>query len=408
MKPNESNSEPFDALLKTVDLDRDEPNGTFLHQLRERSVRAFVASSLDQRPGPASSSGSESRWRTIMKKKVTRFSVAAAAVIAMLAALHLWGGSLESSAYARIVHELQSARTLTYTISTPSNLGDGQTIQTRCMYKAPGLLRATTASDIVTIMDRGTGKGISLVRPMKTYIELDYRNMPDTPEKDPLEVIARLRALPAKADEVLDDREIDGRMARGFRAVHQDLVTTVWIDSQGKELLRAELEYLNAPGMNAVLTDFHFDHPLDDALFSVTPPAGYSLQTLAADVSDLGEQDFVDFMRIWSGLVKDGTFPPTVNGFQLAQASMEMGRQGKFTASWTEEEKKVFGQSMYRGLMFIGKLSDANHWRYAGVGVVFGTPGTPVFWYRPQGSATYRALYADLTIHNVLPEDLPN
>ncbi len=37
----------------------------------------------------------------------------------------------------------------------------------------------------------------------------------------------------------------------------------------------------------------------------------------------------------------------------------------------------------------------------------YGDAQTPIFWYQPSGSATYRAIYGDLSIKDVTPENLP-
>ena len=102
--------------------------------------------------------------------------------------------------------------------------------------------------------------------------------IPDNPANDPLETVARLRELPARADKVPEARYINGRLADGYQVVTHDLVTTVWIDTgDSRELVRVEQEYANMPNMNIVLMDFEFDRNVDDAVFSLTPPEGYNL-----------------------------------------------------------------------------------------------------------------------------------
>ena len=61
---------------------------------------------------------------------------------------------------------------------------------------------------------------------------------------------------------------------------------------------------------------------------------------------------------------------------------------------------------MYRGLVFISQLPGGT-WRYAGQNVRFGDPAVPIFWYQPQGSTTWRVLYADLHAADVTAENLP-
>jgi len=56
--------------------------------------------------------------------------------------------------------------------------------------------------------------------------------------------------------------------------------------------------------------------------------------------------------------------------------------------------------------VFISRLPGGT-WRYAGQNVRFGDPATPIFWYQPAGSATYRVIYADLHVAAVPPQNLP-
>ena len=60
-----------------------------------------------------------------------------------------------------------------------------------------------------------------------------------------------------------------------------------------------------------------------------------------------------------------------------------------------------------RGWMFINDPKNGEDFRYAGKDVPIGQAGTPVLWYRPKDSATYRVIDADLTVRDVQPGDLP-
>jgi len=87
--------------------------------------------------------------------------------------------------------------------------------------------------------------------------------------------------------------------------------------------------------------------------------------------------------------------------------TIEMRNQGLFHETWTEEQNEAFTQGMFKGLMFVAALPESSHWRYAGEKVQFGSTDTPIFWYRPVGSQTYRVVYGDLHVQECLPEDLP-
>jgi hypothetical protein len=62
---------------------------------------------------------------------------------------------------------------------------------------------------------------------------------------------------------------------------------------------------------------------------------------------------------------------------------------------------------MSRGGMFVQQLPPDSDWHYVGKDVKLGDADTPVFWYRPKDSETYRVIYGDLNIKDVTPENLP-
>jgi hypothetical protein len=191
--------------------------------------------------------------------------------------------------------------------------------------------------------------------------------------------------------------------------VNEDgVINTVWIDTKTRELVRVETEFTNAPGMNVTMTDFQFDVDLDNSLFILTPPEGYTRMEVQADVSAVAEQDMIEFLRAWSGWTTDNTFPPTLNPMEMQKVSMEMEQRGEFgKGETTDQQRKQDAMTIYRGIMFLTQLPTDSNWRYAGEGVKFGNADTAIFWYRPQGSDSYRVIYSDLSVKNVASENLP-
>lgn len=347
--------------------------------------------------------------RTIMTSRMTRFAVAAGVILAVTAGLSLFTGDGAGRAYARVVGQLQNAHTLTFSMITRTGVESMPTVRLDVAFRDTGHFRSATADGYVTVLEEtGNGaKGISLVPPTKSYVVFEMANIPDDPAGGPWVTTERLRTLPAQADTVLGPREIDGRTLDGFQVHENDTTTTVWIDPKTGQLVRAELEFAAAPGMNTILTDFRFDVPLDDSFFSIEPPAGYMPVEVAADASEVAERDFIELLRLWSNWTVDATFPPTVSGVEIASLTVQMAREGKLVGPYAPAygaERQP--QIMYRGMVFISQLP-SNTWRYAGQNVFFGDPTVPIFWYQPRGSATWRVIYADLHVADVAPDDLP-
>ena len=389
----------FKKIVNRLKIDT-EPNPKHREGLRRQMLSVF--NEAEQQPA-ARIIVLQTLRRKIMKSPITRIAAAAVIIIAVIIGLNYFGDSITvtSTAYAEIVERLHNARTMIYTANG--------TTEIEIAFKKPGYMRTTMPGDYVTAIDWTQGKGISTLPTRKQFIEMEMSNLPNDPAQQQFNVIEKLRTLPDRADEELGTREIDGRVLQGFRVTEEDVINTVWIDPQTRDLVRVETEFINAPGMNVVMTDFQFDVDLDDSLFSLTPPAGYTRIEVQADVSEVTEQDLIEYLRAWSSWTKDGTFPPTFNPMELQKVSMEMEQQGKFgDGQTTEQQRDRDAMKMYRGIMFLTQLPADSNWRYAGEDVKFGDAGTPIFWYRPEGSQTYRVIYGDLSVKDVAPENLPN
>jgi len=347
-------------------------------------------------------------WRMIMKTNTIKLAAAAVIIAAVLVGIHLLGGNGANAVYARVVEQLQYARTMTYSIVTHTPVESMPTLRQQMAFKEPGFMRTTTADGYITVIDWNQNKGITLWPPNKEYIDFEASNYQHDPAQDPFMVVEKLRTLPDEADEVLGEKEIDGRVLEGFRVTQGDMINTVWIDPQTEVLVRVETEYTNAPGMNAIMTDFQFNAELDDSLFSLTPTEGYTRMGVQADVSTVTEEDLIAYLQMWSTWTKDSTFPPTFNPLELPKVTAEMIKEGKFGEGETsQQDRNAEATLMYRGIMFVTQLPAESNWRYAGENIKYSDAETPIFWYQPEGSQTYRVIYGDLSIKEITPENLP-
>jgi hypothetical protein len=251
---------------------------------------------------------------------------------------------------------------------------------------------------------------ISIV-PQGGYTIADIKNLGKTTaqektgSQDPFASIEAMKNLPAKADEHLDPKEIDGIVCSGYRVKQGDLTSIIWLDAKTGDLVQVEQKYASAPGMNRIIKNIKFDVELDDSLFSLTPPAGYKSMgvEMKGDAAIQTEETFVTWLGWWANGNVDETFPPMVAGTEMAKVCMDMAKQGKLKGSTWD---KVDPQQMFNAMLFVAKLPRES-WRYAGNGVKINTPDTPIFWYRPAGSQMYRVIYADLTVREMAEDQLP-
>jgi outer membrane lipoprotein-sorting protein len=366
-----------------------------------------VMQSLDEKQKQKAGVIKPDLWRMIMKTKVTKLAAAAVIIAAVLAGIHLLGDNGANAVFASVVEQLHYARTMTYSIVTHPSVESMPTLRLQMAFKEPGYMRTTTADGYITVIDWNQNKGISLLPPKKQFIEFEASNYPHDPAQDPFTVVEKLRTLPSQADEVLGEKVIDGKLLQGFRVIKDDMINTVWIDPKTEQLACVEIEYANSPGMNTIMTDFQFNVELDDSLFSLAPTEGYTPLEVKADISTVTEEDLIAYLQMWSTWTKDGTFPPTFNPIELPKIAAEMIRQGRFGDGETsQQQQQAEAMQMYRGIMFVTQLPPESNWRYAGENVKYGDNQTPIFWYQPAGSETYRVIYGDLHIETVTAEKL--
>jgi outer membrane lipoprotein-sorting protein len=371
-----------------------------------QSILSRVSDALEKKMKSQSAPTQPIIWRIIMNRPFTKLAVAAVVILAVVIGFHI-GNPFENKAYAQVVEQLHHVRTLVFTLITQTNQGNGQTVKTDIAYKDPGLLRTTTVDGYIAVVDFTSGKMISIV-PGGGYTLAEIKNLTISDAKGPngpFASIESLKNLPAKADEKLGTKEIDGIVCDGYRVMQGDLAMTVWLDTKAGDLVQVEQKYASALGMNRIIKDIKFDVVLDDSLFSLTPPAGYKSGgiELKGDASAQKEETFIEFLRFWANATVDGTFPPIVAGSEIAKITVDMAQQGKFKGpDWGNAE----AQKMFNGLLFVAHLP-ANSWRYAGNGVKFGEADKAIFWYRPKDSQMYRVIYGDLSVKDVAAENLP-
>jgi outer membrane lipoprotein-sorting protein len=366
-----------------------------------------VMQALDKREEQEPGVTTPDLWRTIMNNKMRKFAIAATILVVVLIGVHYLAGS-SGTVYADIVERLQKARTLLYTVTTSIAVEGMPDMEMEIAFKEPGYVRITMPGGYVSVADWTQGKGLSIIPDKKQFIEMDMSNLPDDIARRQFEMIERLRTLPERADEVLGERNVDGHVVQGFRVAEEGEIDTVWIDPHTRELILVEREFANMPGISATMTNFQFDVDLDNSLFSLIPPQGYTHIEVQADVSEVAEQDLIEYLRLWTTWTKDSTFPPTLNPVELTKLSAEMAVAGKFVENNTAEQPNPeHVMAMTRGVMFVMKLSAESHWGYAGENVKFGDALTPIFWYQPEGSQTFRVIYGDLNVKDIAPEDLP-
>ncbi|MBI2479772.1 MAG: hypothetical protein HYV60_14400, partial [Planctomycetia bacterium] len=108
--------------------------------------------------------------------------------------------------------------------------------------------------------------------------------------------------------------EIDGRKVVGFHISSQPHDFILWGDPKTGLPVRVESTSGFEGGVKATSSDFVFNADMDESLFSLEPPAGYTVTVRNAktDVSPPEEKDLVEMFREYSKL-SDGAFPDSLD-----------------------------------------------------------------------------------------------
>jgi hypothetical protein len=141
-----------------------------------------------------------------------------------------------------------------------------------------------------------------------------------------------------------------------------------------------------------VIDKFVLDAPLDENLFSLDPPEGYTLTESQLTLPKMGElaADVAELLRAYSD-ASGGAFPVSLTDWAGIN---KMAKQDAQIAM------KVGGVS--------GRLFGLREgYGYAGTTVRRGEKDKMVFWYKPKDGKSYRAVFGDLRVEDVAEDKLP-
>lgn len=209
---------------------------------------------------------------------------------------------------------------------------------------------------------------------------------------------------PGAQRDTLGNKEIDGRGVVGFRLSVGGVVIDVWGDPKTRLPVRIESTIAMMPNIKITQSDFEFNVPMDESLFSLEPPAGYEVTVKSHETRDKSpetEEDLIEMFRYysqWSG----GRFPDVLDwpwiedvlsGARYLDAALTYKPQAE-----REQQFDETCQKLNRAMTFVRSLPRNSDWHYGGKGVSVSSADTPIFWYRPKDATKYRVICADLSV----------
>lgn len=373
----------------------------------ESLARALaVARAAEGRPGAVP-------WtrRNIM---ISTLKIAAAALIGAGGLLYIARppkATARATAIEEVAQKLHDARTIVYRSSTtvegaPPNMNP---MKMRLFFRAPSQSRMemdVAGAAPVTILDGTSHRMVILDAAKKSAMVMENVN---PPQDFAAQTVERLRNLPAKDARPVGRERIGGVEAEGYRVEERGMPLVAWIDPATRLPLRIDIEAKVAgKEVRGTMTDFQLDPPLDDSLFRADPPAGYAVQTMNGGlVFDKPEAAVVRVLRSVAERT-GGTFPAKlddVDAYKALESAFPKPKAGERPSAATADPKTM-ELAMALGRV-LGLRHEVKGYGYKADGVKLGDAGKIVFWYRPEGSDKYRAVYGDLHVGDVAADALP-
>ena len=372
------------------DLENDVMN----HIVREQNVRLKAAAKATQ---------ALKTRRTIMKSPMTKIAAAAVILIAVvLIGINPFGSTVT---WAQVIEPILNASTVVFDMI----LGTDDTGIVSHEIVVGSRMRKTLSNmpNMTMIIDTDNAKLLGLDSEAKTAVYVDITGDLGDRHRSYIKFVRQIiHQLQDGQVEELGEQVIDGQKVVVFVGRGQNEQVTIWADPQTAHPIRIEAKI--GQEFSFTMKNFEFDADMDESLVSMDVPEGYTLQKTDVPLGNATEEDFIESLRIWAEIIGDGTFPEAI-GSQCAMEDMPTLIQKVEAMQITEEQGTQIGMGFARGLMFHQMLENqGGDWHYAGAGVKLGDAQTVIFWYQPQGSATYRVIYGDLSVKDVAPEDLPN
>lgn len=278
----------------------------------------------------------------------------------------------------------------------------------------------------ILIQNIAQRKSLSLMPAEKKAV---MRSMTTPSGARPKNFIEQLREVREGSAELLGNEKINGKDTHKYRCNHPTAHYLIWVSSDSGLPARVEMSETaaGAGDVKITLSDFQWNMPLDETLFTLDVPKGYALEEEAAPVNALDPTNFITTMKVYVRL-NNNQFPDAYNALStgammrflvdlsLPEAEREANARRKLFEAlghpeweklsgderkkWVREISRTFAQ----GAVFLQILSQTHEWHYVGKGVNLGEADKIVAWWAPKAidktkdsdpSQTATVLYGD-------------
>ena len=366
------------------------------------ALRAF-----DKSEGTTPVSGGPSIWRMIMNSRITKLAAAAVLVIAAFVVINQFGGSVDVSsvAWADVLENVEAARTVTCTLEI-ENGENREVFTSRVMEPYHWRLDAIESpyDYHASIHDGRINKCLLLY----SHTKMAVLNTDEGYPGYKINTYERLkRDFRDGTEKNLGPVKLNGRDTVCFEITRANKKITVWADpATALPIQIEEISDEDGEGKRTLRSGIKFDVEFDEGLFSMAPPEGYSLldfetQRLQTPF-ELTEKHLIEGLAVYPKYL-DGRFCTRfMGGRPMTEELRKKCDEDVEKLIWSDEEANKSSLACE----FIERLPEESDYQYVGEDVKLGDVDTPVCWWRPPGSKTYRVIYGDLSVRDVEPNDL--
>ena len=394
---------------------------------------------------------SPSIWRKIMTHSITKYSLAAMLFIAIILGLNAIPGNNGNQLFANVMDNVLQANSVQYNWSIQTK--DRKTQKDRkseftCMINDLCVKRTVVAGKDVILHDFKTGSRLHIFAGgpggKGNYAELT-RRIGDNQSKHPfayLDWISKMHKIDA---EHVGTEEFQGKKYNIYSSKFPYEETKIWVDPKTDLPFRIVIEsYPNESDKNVssprlvlreadfggkgeysysfsmkskfagkshgiqerrtqIYSDFQWNVELDDSLFSLEAPEGYTVkETKVAVASEKYRNWIVEAFAFWTDM-SNGQFPDDIRDMVSQEKVIPLIIK-KFDKNGNprEEMDRAIKQMevMVAGVGPVMRLIAEDNWNYQGTGVEFGASDIPVCWWQNGNSpdSPYAVIYADLSM----------
>jgi hypothetical protein len=345
-----------------------------------------------------------------MKSRMTKITAAAMIIIAVIIGInHQCSIDDASIVFADVLEQINNFRPYTSTITVQE---EGiPTVSKHVMMLSLTQRREIHSNGTIVVFDLARAKALTLV-PEKKYAIERILDVQATIDFDPLCLVS---AMQNAASLAIGARELEGRIAKGFRSTNKVNDIIVWADIQTKLPIRVEVVHVGK-GRKIIMSEFKFDVNFDESLFSVTAPEDYTVEKvekgglteLQKFMWNTTEADLVEGLRAVA-IFLNGEFPAGIELRELQKALREYIKRNNLSDSEVQDRLKPVSEKWTKAYWYIKLLKGdlkVRDFHYAGEGVKLGAATTPIVSWWPRDSQSCRVIFGDLSVRDVMPEDL--